>query len=315
MKSMALRDAPLVCVIVLNWNGRVETLDCIESLHKSDYSNFRILLVDNASSDDTVTAVKNEFPDVEILENSTNLGYAEGNNVGIRYAIDRGAEFLFVLNNDTVVDKSAITALVIAATQNGDTPICCPLVYNYNASEQVDFGGYSEAEFNGFNWKSGALKTASTQDLACRIPTAFATGSALFFSEKVVLTSGCFDSRFFIYWEDTDWCYRARRAGHRSFVVPAARIRHKGSQSFAALSRRPIYHYYFYRNRFLWIEKNLRGFARLRAVWRSLRGLVHPLLPLPWTDAQNSRRSVFRARWLGLTDYCMRRFGPYRHSS
>ncbi|MCS6862682.1 MAG: glycosyltransferase, partial [Abditibacteriales bacterium] len=108
---MKAADAPQVSVLVLNWNGKADTLECLESLRRVDYPNFEIIVVDNASTDDSVAAIRQAYPELVILQNSDNLGYAEGNNVGIRYAKARGSDYVFILNNDTVVDANVLTPL------------------------------------------------------------------------------------------------------------------------------------------------------------------------------------------------------------
>ena len=106
---------PKVTVIILNWNGKEDTLECLASVKKIDYSNFEIVLVDNGSVDDSVEAVSEHYPDVTLLQTGDNLGYAGGNNVGIRYALDNKAEYVLLLNNDTVVDVQLINAFIVAS--------------------------------------------------------------------------------------------------------------------------------------------------------------------------------------------------------
>src|SRR3954453_12196768 len=93
---------PLIIIVVLNWNGCADTIECLESVRALDYPNFRTVLVDNGSTDRTVVATRQHFPDVHIIQNGRNLGYAAGNNVGIRYALRQGADYILILNNDTI---------------------------------------------------------------------------------------------------------------------------------------------------------------------------------------------------------------------
>lgn len=304
-----LGNVPLVYVVVLTWNGREHTLECLRSICGSDYPNYRILLVDNASSDGTVAAVRTEFPDVEVVVNSSNVGYTEGNNTGIRYAEEHGAEFFFILNNDTVIDHSAVTMLVGATGQDENTYISTPAIYKYSSPDQPAFWGKV--------WDSVALRFTDPEQLqfspspqtAEMIPTASAPGCSLFFGLPVLKKVGLFDNRFFIYWEDTDWCARAVRKGCRIFLVPAAKIWHKESQSFAEPSRKDAYEYYYFRNHLLWIEKNLSGRDQWRAMFRCWRELVKPLLPWYGGGRRTIRLNVFRARFRGARHYVFRRFG------
>src|SRR5690349_2452680 len=111
----AITSMPRIAVLVLNWNGRDDTLQCLESLSKVDYPNFDVIVVDNGSIDDSVQAIRASFPSLLLIENGANLGYAEGNNAGMRVALERGADFILLLNNDTVVDGDLLKELAAAA--------------------------------------------------------------------------------------------------------------------------------------------------------------------------------------------------------
>ncbi len=125
-------------MIVLNWNGKDDTLECLASLSKVDYPRCRIIVVDNASSDDSVPAIKSAFPDVKVLRNRRNLGYAGGNNVGIRYALSQGYDYITLLNNDTIVSQDLFSALLRASVNIGVPAILSPL--NTITHSLVKFG-------------------------------------------------------------------------------------------------------------------------------------------------------------------------------
>src|SRR5215470_14085112 len=102
-------EKPLVAVVVLNWNGCNETLACLESLIKLSYPPCDLIVVDNGSTDNSVAAVRSKYPNVEVIQTGKNLGYAGGNNVGIRRALEKGAQYILILNNDTRVSPDAIS--------------------------------------------------------------------------------------------------------------------------------------------------------------------------------------------------------------
>ena len=106
---------PKVAVIILNWNGKEDTLECLASVKKLDYSNYEIVLVDNGSVDDSVDAISKQYPDMTLLQTGENLGYAGGNNVGIRWALEQGADYILLLNNDTIVAADLLSAFINAA--------------------------------------------------------------------------------------------------------------------------------------------------------------------------------------------------------
>jgi GT2 family glycosyltransferase len=305
-------NPPLVYVIVLTWNGRKFTLECLRSLYQSDYSNYRVLLVDNASTDGTVDAVRGEFPQTELIANESNEGYAEGNNIGIRQAEKQGASFFFVLNNDTVVDRSTISQFVQSAKGNEDNYVFTPVIYDYDSRDRVVFWGNSwdpsRARFRQLPYPN--------QDFLQKtdfISSDFASGCAIFFSRSILKRVGLLDPRYFIYWEDTDWSMRALRNHCRIFVVPQAKIWHSESQSFQDASGRIAFHYYHSRNRLLWIEKNLKGFTRLHALFRSVKFILQPFHPR-FRSELIGRTQVLRARLLGFWHYLNGKFGPFVRS-
>ena len=122
---------PHVEIIVLNWNGKDDTVECLRSLDKIDYPNKQISVVDNASTDDSVELIKGEFPDVSIIENETNLMYAGGNNAGIRKALDKNAEYILILNNDTAVQKDFLTYIMRTELSERGAGIVCPKICYY----------------------------------------------------------------------------------------------------------------------------------------------------------------------------------------
>ena len=132
---------PSVAVIVLNWNGRDDTIACIESLDEVEYPRFDVMVVDNGSSDGSVAAIRQRFPHLEIVETGRNLGFAEGNNVGIRLALDRGVDYVFLLNNDTVVHPSVLEELVAAAERCPDGGIFSAKILYYAEPTRIWYAG------------------------------------------------------------------------------------------------------------------------------------------------------------------------------
>ena len=124
-------NKPLIYIIVLNYNRREDTLDCLSSLFRMDYPNFKVLMVDNASSDGTADAVRRQYPQAEVLQNEKNLMYAGGNNAGIELALEHGADWVLLLNNDTVVDERLLSEMVDAAHAHPEAGVLGPMIYYY----------------------------------------------------------------------------------------------------------------------------------------------------------------------------------------
>lgn len=221
---------PLVVVVVLNWNGRRDTEECLASLRKVTYGRFKVLLVDNASSDDSVPFVEEHFPEAEVVANAENLGFTGGNNVGMRRALEMGADWALLLNNDTTVEPEFLTTLVSAAQADPRIGVIGPLINYYDPKDRVWFAGGRLSLTWGFSWHVGNRATDRGQYRGC-IDEDFQTGAAMMISRRVLDEVGLLDEGLFIYFEDTDLSVRARKAGHRVVCCRDARIHHKISRA------------------------------------------------------------------------------------
>ncbi len=222
---------------MLNWNRRQDTLACLASLVALEDSGAhqRILLVDNGSTDDTVAAVRSAVPSVEVLALSENRGYAAGVNAGIRHALDQGADWTLLANNDTVAEPDMLAKLRGAATDPA-VGLLAPTVYYADVPGQV--------------WPSAGWRRAMTLaafDTTARPPTRgpydvdWATGCCVFVRRQLWEDVGLFDERFRVYYEDHDLCLRAKAAGWRILHVPEASIHHRVSASTGPGSPEQMY--------------------------------------------------------------------------
>ena len=318
-------EDPLVSVVVLNWNGREDTLECLESVLNIDYSNLEVIVVDNGSTDGSVEAIRMRFPRIKLVETGQNLGYAEGNNVGMRTALTRCPRFLFLLNNDTIVDPQIIRNFVEAAAVSTDAGVFSPHIYYKSDPRRIQYAGaeWLESESN-FKYVGRDEVEANGKQVSIR-ETAYASGCAMFFRAEVIDKIGFLDARYFLTFEETDWCYRARNAGYRSLVVSNATVWHKGSASFGGEDS-PLYLYFYTRNRLLWAERHLGFVSWLRVCRRTLKEAFPVEVGFPAVRSQGIKRmywgmlewpvNIGRAwreparkaiRW-GLRDYVSRRF-------
>ena len=299
---------PLVALIILTWNQRDLTLDCLASLVAMDYpaDKLQIIVVDNGSTDDTAAAVRERFPHVTVLENGDNLGFAEGNNVGIRYAMEHGADYVMLLNNDTVVDSKLLTHSIKVGEAHPLAGIVTPKIYYYDERERIWCAGAS------IDWRSGNVKRLQADEWDTRHETEpyevdVASGCAICLKRKVIEQIGMLDPHFFIYYEETDWCVRASKSGWQILYVPKAHLWHKVSAAMGTAS--PATDYYMNRNVLLFLFKNLRGWQRaitlLRAGWQNLLTIVAYTL-----KSHNGQRIPNRnARILALRDALLGRWG------
>ena len=223
-------NVPLVYVVILTWNGRDDTLECIKSVSELKYPHYRILVVDNASTDGTLAAINTLFPALETVANPRNLGFAAGNNVGIRYALTHGAEYVLLLNNDVVVDTHLLGELVAASESRPDAGILVPKIYYFGEHKRIWSAG---AQWKFFPPRVTMIGLGQEDGPAFNSPRQldYATGCAMLIRRGVFEEVGLLDPDFFMYQEDYAFSYSVRRAGFRIFYAPSAVMWHKVSKS------------------------------------------------------------------------------------
>ncbi|MCG2796644.1 MAG: glycosyltransferase family 2 protein [Actinomycetia bacterium] len=257
--------SPKVTVVVLNYNGKADTIECLRSLEKLSYPDRDILLVDNGSEDGSPPAVRELFPGVTVIENRENLGYSEGNNVGIRYALENGSSYILLLNNDTVVtDEHLLESLIDFAESTEKAGAVGPKIL-YWQSERVWFAGGRVSYLTGLCRHIG--KGTEDRGIADEAPRTvdYISGCCLLMSIDVLSDIGLLDPDYFLYYEDTDLCFRAKRSGYENYIVPSCVIYHKKSAStgFTGENRlTALQAYYFARNAVLFARKNLHGWKK-----------------------------------------------------
>jgi hypothetical protein len=259
--------APPVSVIVVNWNGREVTIECLASLARATYPAMRVVLVDNASSDGSAEVIRARFPEVDVLVMPANLRFAGGNNAGMRHALGTGAEYLVLLNNDTIVDPGFIEPLVAQMQADRHTGMVAPKIYYHADAGRIWFAGGVISMWTGTMRHKGIREVDRGQyDTPADID--YATGCCVMVRSDIVRQVGMLDESFFIYGEDADWSMRVWGAGYRVVYEPSSKVWHKISvTSGGHLSAFKL------RNKFL---SNLRFFARY-ASW-------YHWLVFPWMN-------------------------------
>jgi GT2 family glycosyltransferase len=314
---------PRICVIVLNWNGKQDTLACLASLSQLNYSNFEIVVVDNGSTDDSVSAIREHFPSVRVVETGRNLGYAGGNNVGIREALRQGSDYFLLLNNDTVVDPELLNEFLAGAESRRDGGMFGGKIYLHSEKKQIWYAGGKWDDSRLWLTHAGRGELDDGDKFNEFVETDFVTGCALFVKREVVEAIGLLEERFFLVFEEADWCYRARRQGYKCFFVPRAVLWHKTAASFNG-EHSPLRTYFSYRNRLLWAERNLGWTLRLSVhfsvygefgrrfvspLWSKKGGKQLSLKDRYWTLRGRLQSPNNKAWFCGVRDYWLRRFG------
>ena len=297
-----------VCIVVLTWNRRVDTLECLRSLARITEPEVRVILVDNGSSDGTVEAVREEFPGIELIETGENLGYTGGNNMGIRRALDLGADYVLILNNDTVVAPGFVRELLAVASKSDRIGFVSPKIYFMDPPDRIWFSGARYYTWCGYGRMVGYREKDREQydrvreiDRPC--------GCAMLVSRAVCREAGLLDPGIFLYVDEVEWALRARRLGFRSYIAPGAKVWHKVSSS-AGGEGHPDAFYYGVRNTLYALNRQVPCRSPLvRRVRNALVLLVY-LLSLPRSAAPLAEG--VRAIRTGSGDYHAGRMGRRR---
>jgi GT2 family glycosyltransferase len=245
MKSSPIVSSgdPRVFIIVLNWNGFEVTRDCLESLAKIDYPAFSVVLVDNGSTDGSVDRLLQLFPWITAIRNEANLGFTGGNNIGMRFALEKRPDYILLLNNDTIVSGEFLTHLVRAGEEDDRIGILNPKIYYESPPDTIWYGGGTFSLWRGLARHLHMGKRDSPGLDAAR-EVNFVTGCALLIKLRVLESIGLLDERFVLAFEDADLSIRARDAGFKAAYVPESKIWHRVSHTFKnnlGKSRRDFY--------------------------------------------------------------------------
>lgn len=277
--------------VVLSYNGREDTLAALASLRGID-----TVVVDNGSSDGSADVVAERFPEVELVRAGVNLGFAAGNNVGIRRALDRGADWMLLLNNDAEVEPGLVDALAAAAAARPDAGVlACKVLF-----ADSDRLWYAGAGFDSYLGRSRHARFGKPDGPGELGETGRATGAAMAVSRAAIEAAGLLDEELFLYAEDLEWCLRIREAGFAVVYVPGARVRHRVSAA-AGGAGSPTTAYYETRNMLAVVERH-------RPLPRGLTGLRRGLVVAPRVLAGRSPRSAWAAI-RGWRDYRRGRMG------
>jgi GT2 family glycosyltransferase len=259
-----VKDALLVSIIIVNYNTKDLTKNCVRSIfEKTGGVDFNICVVDNGSTDGSAGELRREFPGIEVIESKDNKGFAGANNIAIR---ESGANYLFVLNPDTILVNNAVKIFLdfMEQEENRDVACCGGSLYDERMAPQIAFGNFpslAEVLFKVFRLKKIFRKyyrenlRASSENVGTSpLKVDYVVGADMFIRKDVLNRTGLFDEDFFLYFEDTELSYRMFRNGYRSMIVPDAKIIHlagKSSSDASKLERIRIRE----RSRFLFFRK------------------------------------------------------------
>ena len=227
-----------VTAVLLNWNRWSDTVACLASLQRQDYPDFNVLVVDNNSTDDSVTQIHAAMPDTELLQSGANLGFGGGCNVGIKRALADGADYVWLLNSDSTADPHALSALVVVAESNAAIGSVGSVLYEADARERIQL------------WGGGTVRLCCgrSRHRLERGHLDFISGASVLLRGTALEAVGMFDiAAFFMYWEDTDLAFRLRRAGNwplqksRKFGTSSLRVWVRAAPCWTTTSPGPVF--------------------------------------------------------------------------
>ncbi len=293
-----------VAIVILHFINQKLTLGCLESVKKLQTASFKLqTIVVNNNPKENLESLKKRFSGFVFLDTGINLGFAEGNNVGIRKALQDGADYVFVVNNDTVLDKNLVVQLFKVASLNNESGILAPKIY-FAPGYEYHKERYKENERGKVFWYAGGIIDWHNVLVSHRgadevdggqynkeTETDFASGCAIFVRREVFEKIGLFDKRYFLYLEDVEFCQRAKKARFGVIYTPKAKLWHANAGS--SVVGGSLQDYYLTRNRML--------FGMGYAPWRTKLALFKESIKLFFTGRQWQKA--------GIRDFYLRKFG------
>lgn len=300
--SLKISSQPFVWILLVNWNGKNDTLACLTSLRKVTYQARHIVVIDNASTDGSVDAIRQQFPEVEVLANARNERFARANNQGMQMALQAGAELVLLLNNDTAVAPDFLEHLVQAIHSREDAGMVAPKIYYHHNPNLIWYAGGKVNLWMGRVWHRGLRQLDIPEKFNQLEATDYLTGCAILAKRECIEKIGMLDEGYFMYAEDADWSWRAQLASFVCLYEPAAKIWHKVGA--AAGGSFKVYHKV--RGNFLFFQRYAKWYHWPTIVFSVLLGTFAEILRQFF---QNPLRAFHTASALlrGFCDVLLRR--------
>ncbi len=248
---------PLVIIVLLYYNHLDDTIECLESLRNIKYTNYKILLVDNGSFDDSSQHLKEKYSWLDIRRIEKNCGFAGGSNFGIREAIKENPDYIFLVSNDVIVDKAVLKELVEEGENSKEVGIIGPKVFYYSIPNLIYSAGGKINFWTGVNILIGAKKRDNIK-FNKKNYVDYITGCAILIKKEVFEKVGYLDEDYFLYSEDVDFCFRTLKGSYKILYVPRGVVWHKVCGTVRHLS--PSFIYYMIRNQLLFMKKHAKWY-------------------------------------------------------
>lgn len=301
---------PKVSIIIVNWNGWQDTLECLNSVLNINYSNYEIIVVDNGSTDESRARLNNwqrktysankkktnsldKKPDcvIKLIFNHQNLGFAQGNNVAIRQVLQENtSKFILLLSNDTIVERNFLKKLIVSSSNQTNVGILGPKIYYANFKNKkniIQSAGFMINLYLGKFLSVEQLNKSDKKLINIAQNVDFVTGACLLIKIEVIRQIGLLDKKYFLLFEDADWCLRAKQAGYLVVYIPQSVIRHKTSQSF---KRERVSQVYYYTRNLFWFESKHARLIQLACFLSHYFLFVFPIYFFGYLFVKKDRR-------------------------
>lgn len=290
---------PLVSIITINYNESAVTLELLSSLRNIRYKNIEIIVVDNASPNDNSDVIKNEYPEINLIKSDINLGFAGGNNLGVKIA---KGDYLLFINNDTIVPKDFIAPLVETLENDKSIGMVSPKIKFHWDDRLIQYAGYTPMNHWTIRNNSIGYKQVDNGDFDVEGETASIHGAAMMVPKRVIEKVGMMTEIYFLYYEEHDWAAQIKKAGYKLYYQPKTYILHKESLSTGKFS--PLKTYYIARNRIVYARRNFNKVQLLIALlYLSFISIPKNTITFLLKNQKSHLRSFWKAiRW-NLTNF------------
>ncbi len=260
---VVLMSTPQIAVVIVNYNGYDDTIECLNSIREINYKKYHVIAVDNASNDTSINNIKSIFPEIHFIKSHKNLGFTGGNNLGVEKAYELDVKYVFFLNNDTIISKNILTDLASFMEKNPEYGLIGPLTYYYNDKNTIAFAGGHIDRNTGLItfYHKGKNRTELSEVF---FPCSFIEGAALFVRTDLFKKIGGFNDDYFLTSEESELCIKIKDLGYKLGVLNSCSIWHKVSKSM--ISHSELATYFIFRNKLHFVKNNKKNFTCLNFI-------------------------------------------------
>lgn len=298
--GLAVTDNPLhkpqIYIIILTWNNWEDTAVCLGALPQLTYSSYQVVVVDNGSTDETVAHIQDTYPNIHLIQNGRNLGFAAAANIGMQYALDQQADYVFLLNNDAIVSPALLDELMEQVVNLADMGIVTPPLSYRDDPQTLWFAGSKRHWLTLESVDFGPIGPRQHSDVDTCHVVDYIFGTAMLIPTTVLQHVGLFDENMYLYYEDMDLSLRMQTAGYKLYYIPTSSVQHGVSGSTRTLSN--MRYYYKARSSVIFFRKHTSGWRRLFIIPYRLASALRTISRLGYHKQWN----VVQAYLAGLRD-------------